>query len=257
MGVLNVTPDSFSDGGRWLDHAAAVARGRQMAAEGADVVDVGGESTRPGAAPVPATVQMERVIPVIAALAGEVRVSVDTRDAEVAQAAVEAGASLINDVSAALQDVAAAGGAGWVAMHMQGDPRHMQDEPRYTDVVGEVEAFLASRIAAGEKAGLDEIWVDPGIGFGKTDAHNLELLREVDRLARLGRPLLIGTSRKGFLGRLTAYKGAVPPPEDRIEASVATATWAAIRGAAMVRVHDVAETIEALRLAQEPVAEVA
>lgn len=257
MGILNVTPDSFSDGGRWLDQEAAVARGREMTAQGASVIDVGGESSRPGAAPTPARVQIERVVPVIEALARECRVSVDTRSAEVAEAAVGAGATLINDISASLHEVAARAGAGWVAMHMQGDPVTMQDDPRYDDVVGEVEAFLLERIAAAERAGVEEIWVDPGIGFGKTDEHNLTLLRATSRLAGLGRPLLVGTSRKGFLGRLTEYKGTVPPPEDRIEASVATATWAAMQGAAMVRVHDVAETIEALRLAQEPVAEVA
>jgi dihydropteroate synthase len=243
MGVLNVTPDSFSDGGRWLDPGAAVAHGLQMAAEGADVVDVGGESTRPGAEPVPVDEELRRVLPVIEALAPSVRVSIDTRKAEVAEAAIGAGATLVNDVSASLAPVAAAAGpgVGWVAMHMQGDPRTMQESPTYRDVVAEVRDFLVERAAS---AGVAEVWIDPGIGFGKTMAHNLALLAHLDELVATGLPVVVGTSRKSFLGRLTG--GA--PADDRVEASVATAAWALAQGAAMVRVHDVAPTVAAARL---------
>jgi len=242
MGVLNVTPDSFSDGGRWLDAGAAVAHGLDMVAEGADVIDVGGESTRPGAGPVDADEELRRVLPVVEALAPHVRVSIDTRKAEVAEAALAAGATLVNDVSASLGDVAGAAGAGWVAMHMQGDPRTMQDQPHYDDVVAEVRAFLVERAAAAAPG--NEVWIDPGIGFGKTLAHNLSLLRHLDELVATGYPVLVGTSRKGFLGTLTG--GA--PAGDRVEASVATATWAMAQGAAMVRVHDVAPTVAAAKL---------
>jgi len=240
MGVLNVTPDSFSDGGRWLDPDAAVAHGLRMVAEGADVVDVGGESTRPGAEPVHPREELRRVLPVVEALAPHVRVSIDTRHAEVAEAAIDAGATLVNDVSASLAAVAKAGGAGWVAMHMQGDPRTMQHAPTYDDVVAEVTAFLVERAAA---AGNDDVWIDPGIGFGKTLEHNLSLLKHLDTLVATGFPVLVGTSRKGFLGTLTA--GA--PAHDRVEASVATAAWAMSQGAGMVRVHDVAPTVAAAR----------
>src|SRR5205085_403635 len=179
MGVLNVTPDSFSDGGRWLDPGAAVAHGLTMVDEGADVVDVGGESTRPGAEPVAEDEELRRVLPVIAALAARVRVSVDTRRAVVAEQALAAGATLVNDVSASLWPVAAAGGpgVGWVAMHMRGEPRTMQAAPEYHDVVAEVRAFLVDRAAAARDAGVAEVWIDPGIGFGKTATHNLALLR--------------------------------------------------------------------------------
>ena len=240
MGVLNVTPDSFSDGGRWLDTGAAVAHGLTMIEEGADLVDVGGESTRPGAAAVPVDEELRRVIPVIEALAPHTRVSIDTRKAEVAEAALAAGATLVNDVSASLAPVAAAANAGWVAMHMKGEPRTMQQSPTYDDVVAEVTAFLVERAAA---AGVDEVWIDPGIGFGKTMEHNLLLLRHLDRLVATGYPVVVGTSRKSFLGRLTG--GA--PPDDRVEASVATAAWAISQGASMVRVHDVRETVAAAR----------
>jgi dihydropteroate synthase len=241
MGVLNVTPDSFSDGGRWLDAGAAVAHGRRMVDEGADVIDVGGESTRPGAEPVDVDEELRRVLPVVEALAPHTRVSIDTRKAEVAEAALAAGASLLNDVSATLAPVARAAGAGWVAMHMQGEPRTMQQDPTYDDVVAEVTAFLVERA---REAGVDEVWIDPGIGFGKTMAHNLALLAHLDTLVATGYPVVVGTSRKGFLGQLT---GGVPA-EDRVEASVATAAWALSRGASMVRVHDVAPTVAAARL---------
>ncbi len=249
MGVLNVTPDSFSDGGRYFDAGAAIAHGLQLVAEGADVVDVGGESTRPGARPVDADEERRRVVPVIAALAPHVSVSVDTRKVAVAEAAVDAGATLVNDVSASLWPVAAARGVGWVAMHMQGTPETMQVRPYYGDVVAEVCALLAERAAAARATGVDEVWLDPGIGFGKTGAHNLALLRELRRLAAIGEPLLVGTSRKGFLGQLTG--GA--PVGDRLEASLATAVWAMAQGAAMVRVHDVAPTLQAARLVGEDV----
>jgi dihydropteroate synthase len=244
MGVLNVTPDSFSDGGRWLDPEAAAAHGLRMVAEGADVVDVGGESTRPGADPVAAAEEARRVLPVIEALAPHVRVSIDTRKAEVAEAAIAAGATLLNDISASLAGVAAAGGVGWVAMHMQGEPQTMQAAPTYVDVVAEVRAFLVERASQARGAGVDEVWIDPGIGFGKTLAHNLALLAHLDQLVDTGFPVVVGTSRKSFLGKLTGDA----PTDDRVEASVATAAWSLARGAAMVRVHDVAPTVAAARL---------
>jgi dihydropteroate synthase len=244
MGVLNVTPDSFSDGGRYLDPDAAVAHGRRLVAEGADVVDVGGESTRPGAAPVDEREERARVVPVIEALAPEVRVSVDTRHRAVAEAALGAGASLLNDVSASLHEVAAAAGAGWVAMHLQGEPATMQVAPRYHDVVSEVRSFLAERAARAREAGVREVWVDPGIGFGKTTVHNLALLRHLDELVADGAPVAVGTSRKRFLGELTGGADV----GDRLEPSVATAVWALLQGAAMVRVHDVRATAQAVRV---------
>jgi dihydropteroate synthase len=253
MGVLNVTPDSFSDGGRWLDASAAVAHGLRLAGEGADVVDVGGESTRPGAELVALDEELRRVLPVVAALAPRVRVSIDTRKAEVAEAAVAAGATLVNDVSASLAPVAAAAGVGWVAMHMRGDPRTMQEAPAYDDVVGEVRAFLVERATAARARGVDEVWIDPGIGFGKTAAHNLLLLRHLGELVATGFPVVVGTSRKSFLGRLAPTpegrytgSGRVAAVDDRLEASVASAAWAVDQGAAMVRVHDVRETVAAV-----------
>lgn len=255
MGILNVTPDSFSDAGRWSEASAAIDGGLEMAAEGADIVDVGGESTRPGAQPVPSDEQIRRVLPVVEALAGQVRVSIDTRSAQVARAAVAAGASLINDVSASLAEVAAAEGVGWVAMHMQGEPQTMQSDPRYDDVVSEVVSFLEGQARRADEAGVKEVWLDPGIGFGKTTEHNLALLRGIGEIVSLGRPVVVGTSRKGFLGGVTARGDDEPGPEDRVEASIATAVWSVLRGARMVRVHDVAPTVQALRLIHEPVEE--
>jgi dihydropteroate synthase len=249
MGILNVTPDSFSDGGRFVDVDRAVEHGRELARQGADIVDVGGESTRPGAQPVPATEEADRVVPVIAALAAHVRVSIDTAKAEVAAAAVQAGATLINDVSATLHEVAADHHVGWVAMHMQGEPRTMQHQPVYDDVVAEVEAFLRERAELARLAGVDEVWIDPGIGFGKTFAHNWQLLAGLDRLAAIGLPVAVGTSRKAFLGAAMARADGVDTPVatgDRLEGSVSTAVRAAGSGAAMVRVHDVAATVAAL-----------
>jgi dihydropteroate synthase len=266
MGVVNVTPDSFSDGGRWLDHEAAVAHGLELLAEGASVVDVGGESTRPGAEPVAEDEERRRVLPVIEALAPHVRVSVDTRKEGVARDAVAAGATLLNDVSASLWPVAADLGVGWVAMHMRGEPRTMQDRPVYDDVVGEVCAFLAERAETASSAGVPEVWIDPGFGFGKTAAHNLRLLAHLDRVAALGRPVVVGLSRKATIGRLVALSdaggfdpvevasgaidGAVTPVPtgDRLEVGIALQVWATAHGAAMVRAHDVRAAVQAARV---------
>lgn len=251
MGVVNVTPDSFSDGGRFLDHAAAVAHARRLVAEGADVIDVGGESTRPGATAVSVEEELRRVLPVVEQMAVDVRVSIDTRHAAVARAAISAGATLVNDVSSSLHQVAADGGAGWVAMHMQGEPATMQDAPLYQDVVTEVRDQLVASAAAGRAAGVDEIWIDPGVGFGKTADHNLALLAHLDVLVATGYPVVVGTSRKGFLGRLLAVADGTDDPvpvDDRLEGSLATATWAFELGAAMVRAHDVRGTAAAARL---------
>ncbi len=253
MGVLNVTPDSFSDGGQWFEGTSAVDRGKQMIDEGADIVDVGGESTRPHAEPVALDEELRRVLPVVEALAPHIRVSIDTTKEAVAAAAVSVGATLINDVSATLWPVAADHGVGWVAMHRKGTPPTMQQDPRYDDVVAEVQSFLAERAAAAASGGVAEVWVDPGIGFGKTVDHNLALLGAVDSLAALGYPLLVGTSRKTFLGVLATPPGAPPAPVgDRLAGSLATATWAMERGARMVRVHDVAATVQAATLVGTP-----
>ena len=256
MGVVNVTPDSFSDGGRWFDTTADVKHGLDLVAEGADLVDVGGESTRPGASRVDEDEELRRVIPVVRGLAAEgVTVSVDTMRATVAARAVAAGATLVNDVSATLWPVAAECGVGWVAMHMQGSPQTMQAAPHYDDVVAEVRRYLVERAAAARAAGVDEVWVDPGIGFGKTLDHNLALLRHLSELVGDGFPVVVGTSRKTFLGRLTSrpfgHEAGTAPVDDRLEASVATAAWAMAQGAAMVRVHDVAPTVSAVRLLSE------
>jgi dihydropteroate synthase len=249
MGVVNVTPDSFSDGGRWFDHDTAIAHGMQLFDEGAAVVDVGGESTRPGAGPVDEAEELRRVIPVVRALAARGRVSIDTRKRAVAESAVEAGATLVNDVSATLWPLAAAHSVGWVAMHMQGEPATMQRSPSYDDVVADVRTFLVERATAAVDGGVGEVWIDPGIGFGKRAEHNLQLLRALRVLVDTGFPVLVGTSRKGFLGPLTGGAGV----EDRLEASVATATWALWQGAAGVRVHDVMATVQAARIVCEPV----
>lgn len=253
MGVLNVTPDSFSDGGRYLEPAAAVARGRELLAQGADLLDVGAESTRPGAAAVPAAEQLRRLEPVLRALAGEpgAVLSVDTRSAEVAAGALACGAHAVNDVSAlgdpGMAAAVAPTGAGLVLMHMRGTPATMQSDLRYDDVVAEVAAHLRSRMAAAVAAGIGEerIALDPGIGFGKSAEQSLRLLARTDDLARLGRPLLVGASRKSFLARLLGDA----PPERRLEASLAAATVATLLGARILRVHDVAETLRALKVA--------
>jgi dihydropteroate synthase len=257
MGIVNVTPDSFSDGGLWLDRDAAIAHARDLVAEGAAILDVGGESTRPGAAPVAADEERRRVVPVIEALADDaaaagVQLAVDTTKSAVARGALEAGATFVNDVSALrfdpeLAGVVAAAGCDVCLMHMLGEPRTMQDDPRYGDVVSEVKAFLEERLAfaVGEGIAEERILLDPGIGFGKTGAHNLTLLRRLDELAALGRPLLFGASRKTFLGRLTGRD----VPADRVAATVAANVLALERGASVFRVHDVAPTLDALRVA--------
>jgi dihydropteroate synthase len=252
MGVVNVTPDSFSDGGLYLDPEAAIAHGRALAAEGAAILDVGGESTRPGAAPVAAEEERRRVEPVVAALAGVAEaISVDTSKATVAEAALDAGASIVNDVTALRADpemaaLVADRGAGLILMHMAGDPRTMQVNPEYGDVVAEVRDFLAARMDAAVAAGIDEsrIWLDPGIGFGKTVRHNLELLRGIGELATLGRPVVVGTSRKSFIGRTDGS-----PTDDRLGGTIATSILAATAGARVLRVHDVREMAQALTLA--------
>lgn len=246
MGILNVTPDSFSDGGVWFEAERAVQRGHELIAEGADVVDVGGESTRPGAEPVSVDEELHRVLPVISALAGQVRVSVDTTKEAVAEAAVDAGATLINDVSASLWAVAARRGVGWVAMHRQGTAATMQRAPSYVDVVTEVATVLVDKAEEARRAGVHEVWIDPGIGFGKTVGHNLELLGALDRLVDTGWPVLVGTSRKSFLGVVAPdATGGTQPVDQRLPASLATATWALDQGVGMVRVHDVAATVQA------------
>lgn len=255
MGILNVTPDSFSDGGRYVDLDAAVSQARRMVDDGAAVIDVGGESTRPGAAPVSVEAELRRVIPVVEALADlPVRVSIDTRRAEVARAAVAAGATLVNDVSASLWPVAADTGAGWLAMHMRGEPSTMQDDPTYADAVGEVRAFLLERAEAARRAGVAEVWIDPGFGFGKTVEHNLDLVANVGDLVATGFPVALGVSRKLTLGVLSARSDApadggagatVTAPDDRLEMGVALATWAMMAGAQMIRVHDVRPHVEA------------
>ena len=253
MGVVNVTPDSFSDGGLYLSADAAVVHAEKLAGEGADILDVGGESTRPGADPVPLEAELERVLPVVERLASRgARISIDTRKAEVASAALEAGASIVNDVSAFRHDPSMAGlvadaGAGCCLMHMLGDdPRTMQADPRYDDVVSEVKAFLSERLAFAVAEGVPEerVWLDPGIGFGKTIDHNLELLRRLDEIVALGRPVLVGASRKSFLGRLTGRA-----ERERNAATIATTVLAYERGASVFRVHEVRGTVDALKVA--------
>ena len=254
MGILNVTPDSFSDGGQWSSHDAAIAKGVALAADGADVIDVGGESTRPGAAAVPEDEELRRVMPVVEKLAASgYVVSIDTAKAAVARAAVEAGAAVVNDVSAATLDplmlpTVAELGVPYVLMHMRGTPRTMQQDPRYDDVVAEVFDHLAETLDHAVAFGIarERVVVDPGIGFGKTVAHNLELLRRTRELTSLGRPVMVGTSRKSFIGKLT--DGA--QEDDRLEGSLASAAIAVANGAAMVRVHDVAETVRAVAVAR-------
>ena len=254
MGVLNVTPDSFSDGGRFLDHRAAVAHGLSMTAEGADLLDVGGESSRPGAVYVDERTELDRVLPVIRELAAatDVPISIDTRKAAVARAAVEAGALVVNDVSAGRDDpdllgVAAEAKAAVVLMHMLGTPLTMQDNPTYTDVVAEVGRFLADRARAAEAAGVphDRLVVDPGIGFGKRDEHNYALLANLASFTELGHPVMVGTSRKGFIGRALGL-----PMHERLEGTAATVVWAVERGARIVRVHDVRHMVRIVRMTE-------
>jgi dihydropteroate synthase len=262
MGILNVTPDSFSDGGAFLQVDAALAQARTLAGEGADILDVGGESTRPGAQPVSGEEELRRVLPVlegIAAAGVDARVSIDTSKASVARAAIVAGATIVNDVTAlrgdhAMVELIADSGVECCLMHMLGEPRTMQREPSYGDVVDEVKAFLEARLRFAVGAGVREerIMLDPGIGFGKTVAHNLELLDRLDELTALGRPLVIGTSRKGFLGRIQAdAAGEAEPMESarRLPGTIATNVLALERGASVFRVHDVAPVRDALAVA--------
>jgi dihydropteroate synthase len=254
MGVVNVTPDSFSDGGAFEDDLAAIAHARRLISEGASIIDVGGESTRPSAAPVSADEELARVLPVvegIAALHAPAQISIDTMKRPVAEAALDAGATYVNDVTAFRHDpelaaLVADRKVDCCLMHMLGEPRTMQDDPRYDDVVDDVKAFLEERVTAAIGAGIAEerIQVDPGIGFGKTLEHNLELLRRLDELTTLGRPIVIGTSRKSFLGRLTGRDVT-----ERVPATVATTVIAYERGARVFRVHDVAATADALAVA--------
>jgi dihydropteroate synthase len=253
MGIVNVTPDSFSDGGEWFERDAAIAHGRRLVDEGAAILDVGGESTRPFSDPVPADEELRRVVPVVEALADAgAQLSVDTMKLDVARAAVDAGATFVNDVTAfrhepAMAALVAERGCDCCLMHMLGEPRTMQDDPRYDDVVDDVRAFLEQRVEFAVREGVREerIMVDPGIGFGKTLEHNLELLRRLDRIATIGLPVVIGTSRKSFLGRLTGRED----PHDRVAATVATTVLALERGASVFRVHDVAPTRDALAVA--------
>jgi dihydropteroate synthase len=253
MGIVNVTPDSFSDGGLYLDHRAAVAHGLELERAGASILDIGGESTRPGAHPVPEAEELRRVVPVIEGLRAQgsaAQISIDTSKAAVAAAALGAGATLVNDVTAlrgdpAMAEVVASARADLCLMHMLGDPRTMQRDPHYDDVVSEVKAFLDERLRVAVAAGIAEerIALDPGIGFGKTTEHNLTLLRRVAELVALGRPVLIGTSRKSFLGKITAR-----PVEDRTAATIATNLFAYERGVRIFRVHDVAPIHDALQV---------
>jgi dihydropteroate synthase len=254
MGILNATPDSFSDGGSYLSIDAALARGREMLAEGADIIDIGGESSRPGAEPVDERTEMGRVLPLIEALAAEpgARISIDTAKAAVAREAVRAGACIINDVTALAGDPRMAAvvretGAGVVLMHMRGTPRTMQDNPQYADVVGEVGDWLASQMIAASMAGIapDAVALDPGIGFGKSAAHNVALIAGLGRITRLGRPVLAGISRKRFIGVLSGVDVAA----DRLAGSLAALTAAILHGASILRVHDVAESVQAARVA--------
>jgi dihydropteroate synthase len=249
MGVVNVTPDSFSDGGVHLDPDVAAAAARRMVEEGAAIVDIGGESTRPGSDGVSVDEELRRVVPVLDRLGGDLPLSIDTANAAVARAALERGAVFVNDVTALRSDpdlagVVADSGAYLCLMHMQGEPRTMQAEPRYDDVAGEVASFLEERLAVAVAAGIPEeqICLDPGIGFGKTVAHNLELVRRLDVLVALGRPVLVGFSRKSSLRKLTGS-------DDLLGASVAAAVTAFERGATILRVHDVEPTVDALTVA--------
>jgi dihydropteroate synthase len=252
MGIVNVTPDSFSEGGRFFDADEATEHAARMVADGADVVDVGGESTRPGSDLVPADEELKRVIPVIERLREQipgVPISIDTRKAEVAARALDAGASIVNDVSAGADpemfEVVREREAAIVLMHMKGEPRTMQEAPSYEDVVGEVHDYLRERIEAAEFAGIDaeRIAIDPGIGFGKGLGHNLELIRRVDAFLDLGRPVLVGPSRKRFIGTILDL-----PEDQRVEGTIGAVAWMVARGAHVVRVHDVREVTRAVRV---------
>jgi dihydropteroate synthase len=252
MGIVNVTPDSFSDGGLFLDSSAAIAHGRDLVGEGAGILDIGGESTRPGATSVTLDEELRRVLPVIEALAGDgAQISIDTTKAEVARQALAAGATIVNDVAAFRFDpeiaaVTADAGATCVLMHMLGEPRTMQEDPRYDEVVSDVKAFLEERLAyaVGEGVAEEKVWLDPGIGFGKTLEHNLELIKRLDEIVAIGRPVVFGASRKSFLGKLTGRQ-----VDERLAGTIAANIIAHERGARIFRVHDVAPTVDALKVA--------
>jgi dihydropteroate synthase len=253
MGILNVTPDSFSDGGRFLDHEAAVRHALAMASDGADLLDVGGESTRPGSDPVSASEEIDRVVPIVKRLAAElpsVPISIDTRKADVADAVLDAGATIVNDVSAGADprmfEVARTERAGVVLMHMKGEPKTMQQAPHYDDVVAEVREYLAERARAAEEAGIDRdrLCVDPGLGFGKTELHSLQLMKEIDALLDIGRPVLVGPSRKSFIGHLLGGADV----SERVEGTMGAVAYMVSRGAHVVRVHDVREVARAVRV---------
>jgi len=256
MGIVNVTPDSFFDGGRCSCVDSALAHAQHLLDAGADIIDVGGESTRPGSTPVSPADEIARVLPVVSALAAEgtFPVSIDTRHSLVAAACIEAGASIINDVSGfadpGMRPVAAASGAGVVIMHMRGEPATMQVAPVYEDVVAEVFEFLSARAMTLVAEGIERerICVDPGIGFGKTVEHNLKLMRSIDRFAEMGYPVMLGASRKRFIADIACSEAETP--KDRLGGSIAAAVWGALNGVAVLRVHDVAETVQAVRVAQ-------
>lgn len=250
MGILNVTPDSFSDGGKFLDKAAAVRRGLEMARDGADIIDVGGESTRPGACDITLDEELKRVIPVIEALSAkiDIPISIDTRKAMVADLAIKAGAAIINDVSGLKNDpgmasIAAKNNAELILMHMKGTPRNMQKRPRYKSLVNDIISDLKKAIRLAKRAGVDEnkIMIDPGIGFGKTAEHNLEILNRLGEFKKLGRPICVGTSRKSFIGKISKKDD----PADRLIGTIASSVIAIVNGADIIRVHDVREAYEA------------
>ncbi|MCJ7646451.1 dihydropteroate synthase [bacterium] len=254
MGILNVTPDSFYDGAKYNNPKQAVERALQMAEEGVDIIDIGGESSRPGANSVEEKEELERVIPVIKKLASRIKVpiSIDTYKAGVAKKAIDAGASMVNDISALRMDekmanIVRSSGVPVCLMHMQGTPRKMQRNPRYKDVVSEIFAFLKERIDFCEQAGIDieKTIVDPGIGFGKTVLHNLEILKNLDQFKSLGRPIMVGVSRKSFIGKVLQLE-----PEERLEGSLASAIWCMMKGASILRVHDVKETKRAVKIVE-------
>jgi dihydropteroate synthase len=256
MGILNITPDSFSDGGQYLDHRAAIEKGLAMAEEGADFIDVGGESTRPGSAPVPAEEEMRRTIPVVEALANAgLKVSIDTSKAVVAAAALEVGAAIVNDVSAfrdpAMAGLCAEAKCGVCLMHMQGRPQTMQAKPHYDDVIAELHTFFGDRIKSARDSGIDtdKVWLDPGIGFGKTTAHNLDILNNIESIRVENRPILIGVSRKSLIGRLLGTDDNPAPVEDRNEGTLALEVLAQANGANIIRTHDVRAAHRALTAA--------
>jgi dihydropteroate synthase len=253
MGILNTTPDSFSDGGSWGTVDRAVRQAEQMLIDGAHVIDVGGESSRPGADSVDQDEELRRVIPVIERLAGRCVMSIDTAKPDVAEAALRAGVHIVNDITASLEDVAGAFSAGWIAMHMQGKPRDMQNDPKYQNVVADIQAALELYAKRGEVAGVGKMWLDPGIGFGKTTNHNLNLLRDLKKLTNVGPDLVIGVSRKRLIGQIHALSDHTDPHgvvgvADRLEGSVLAAVWSWRAGAHIVRAHDVRATAAAARI---------